>query len=101
MANGRPRPARINRHKNLGPLHDLLLKACVPEKKTRKKSITVLAKDIGFTNWGCYLWIKKGRLPAARAKQVVDLHAKYANRVDLPQEERVSLHDFDDYVFGR
>lgn len=99
---GRRKPMpMIDRHKDLGPLHDLLLKVCVPEKKTRKKSITVLAKQIDFTPWGIYLWIKKGRVPAGRAKTLVGNHERYAKSVGgLPPKERVTLRDFDPYVYS-
>ena len=95
----RPIKTRIDRHKDLGPLHDLLLKSTVPDR-TGKKSITVLAKALGFTTWGCYLWIKKNRVPPHMAKKIVTIHEKHADRVGLREKDRVSVRDFDPYTYG-
>lgn len=99
-------PTSIYRHQNLGPLHDLLLKATVPDRKTGKKSITVLAKSLpgtrgrkSLTTWNIFLWIKNLKLPPERALQIVSRHQKYADAVGLPKEDRVSLRDFDQYVY--
>lgn len=91
MKNAAP-AARIRRHKELGPMHDLLLKACPPDPNHGAKSITVLAKALDMTPWGIFKWIKAGRIPAGQAKRIVELR---------PENDRlVSLREFDRFVYA-
>ena len=62
----------ILRHKDAGPLHDLLIRACPPNRKGQK-SIPVLAKAMELTKWNIYKWIKRGRVPPERAEEIVKL----------------------------
>lgn len=79
----------ILRHRDNGPLHDLLLKACPPNEKG-EKSITILAARVGggLSTWAVYKWIKKGKIPPGRAVEVVDL-----------ADGRVTLADFSPFVY--
>jgi len=81
-------PAVILRHQDLGPLHDLLLKACPPDPKTGVKSISILAALMKISAWSIHKWIQKGKIPPGRAVEVVDL-----------SEGRVSLADFSPFVY--
>ena len=86
---------------DLGPMHALLLKACpacLKDENTGKyirvdndgfKSTAILADLIGMSTWGIHLWIKRGRIPAKRAKQIADLN---------PQE--VSIDEFSPYIYS-
>lgn len=80
----RNEPRRIA---HLGPLHDLMLDACPPDDQGRR-SIPVLAAMLGISNEGVYRYIRQGRLPARRAKQISDL-----------SEGRVSFEDFLPYLY--
>ncbi len=77
----------ILRHKNLGLLHDLLLKAC-PPAPDGTKSITVMAAHMGVTAWAVHKWIQKGKIPPLRAVDAVDL-----------SEGRTTLADFASFVY--
>lgn len=77
----------VDRHKNLGPLHDLLLKACPPDEHGRR-SIPVLARHLNMTSWGIFKWIKASHIPPKQAARIVTL-----------SEGRVSLEDFTPFVF--
>lgn len=91
--------SKIIRHSEGGPLHDLLLKACVPHKKTPEgeyvpdkdgvRSITVLAHTLGMSAWGVHKWVKNNRVPPEKVKKMVENNPK-----------KVSLSDFSPYVFG-
>lgn len=74
--------------KPLGPLHDLLLKACPPDAEGFK-SIPILAVELKMTAYGVYKWIKKGKLPPDAAKKVVDR-----------SEGRVTLEEFHEFVYA-
>lgn len=76
-----------HRHKNGGPLHDLLLRACPPIEET--KSIANLAAQIGVSAAGVHKWIRKGVIPPKRAKEIVEISAG-----------RVTLADFDPFVYA-
>lgn len=95
----KPSP-KIRRHKELGPLHDLLLRACPPDPKTGIKSITRLADLLGLTSWCCYKWIRNNHIPPAQAKLVMSVWDKWATRQTVYPVDRVSLRDFDPYVFN-
>lgn len=79
----------VYRHKNLGPLHDLLLRACPPDK-TGKQSLSVLSDLMGVTPWGILCWVHKGRIPPARVNWLVE-HS----------DGRVTREDFLPYVFAK
>lgn len=78
------------RHANLGPLHDLLLRASRKDEKGMG-SIRFIAQDLGMTTWGVYKWFKKnnnnGVLPVAQAKRIVAM-----------SEGRVTFEDFIPYL---
>lgn len=88
----------IHKRRDLGHFQDLLLRACPPtvekdgnlevDEENGAKSIALLARWLGLTDWGVRLWIKKGKLPPMRAQEMVDLN---------PRE--VSLSDFSPYVY--
>ena len=89
-----------HRHYDLGPLHSLLIEACVPEKKTGKKSVTVLRDNLGLkAAWTIFLWIKKERVPPHHANEIVRQHEKYCKRRGI--DPTVSLRDFDSYVYTK
>lgn len=73
--------------KQLGPLHDLLLRACPPDEN-REKSIYVLADRLGIRPYAIYKWIRNGRIPPNRAKEIVHI-----------AEGEVSLSEFSPYIF--
>ena len=79
--------ATILRHQQLGPLHDLLLTACPPDKDGTK-SISVLAEKLKISAWSIHKWVQKGKIPPGRAVEVVDI-----------AEGRVSLADFSPFVY--
>lgn len=68
---------------DLGPIYSLLIEACPPSKfgedgklyphEDGEKSIRVLAVLLEMTSEGIYLWIRRKRIPAVRAKQIVAL----------------------------
>lgn len=70
------------RFSQLGPLQDLLIKACPPHKWLGKetyvpdpegvKSIKVLAVTLGMSAWGVQRWVHEGKVPAKRVAQIVE-----------------------------
>lgn len=88
----------IRRHAELGPLHDLLLKACPPHKRQKDgkyvpdpngtKSISILAQSLSLSPWAVHKWVKKGKVPPGQAARMVD---------NNPDE--VSLADFSPFVY--
>lgn len=62
----------IRRLSEGGPLHDLLLDIC-PPNKAGVKSITVLAERMGLSSQAIYGWIDNERVPANRAKKLAEL----------------------------
>lgn len=82
------RNVTIVRHADLGPLHDLLLRACPPDSRGYK-SITVLAEAIGLSAWAIHKWIKAGRIPPNRARDIAKLSAG-----------RVELAEFETFVYA-
>jgi hypothetical protein len=79
----------VVRHKKGGPLHDLLLHACPPNERG-EKSITVLAEsfDPPISAWAIHKWVQKGKIPPARAVEIVDL-----------SEGRVTLASFSPFIY--
>ncbi len=74
-------------YRDLGPLGELLLKACPPDKNNIQ-SIPILATAIKVSSQAIYKWIRKVKVPADRATVIV---AKSGGRV--------TLEDFHPYVF--
>lgn len=90
------------RLQKLGSLHDLLLKACPPCVKDDDtgryrpvrggggfKSTNILADLLGMSPWGVHQWIKRKRIPARRAKQIVELNP-----------HAVTLEDFSPFIYS-
>lgn len=79
----------VIRHRNNGPLHDLLLRACPPNDKG-EKSITILADsfDPPLSAWSIHKWVQKGKIPPGRAVEVVDL-----------SDGRTTLADFSPFIY--
>lgn len=79
-------------YKDLGPLGDLLVKACRPVDGVQ--SIPILADQIGLSAMSLYKWIRNVEMSGRRAAQVVQ------NSKDKAYPEgRVKLEDFDPYVY--
>jgi len=90
--------------KDLGPLHDLLLRACPPDD-AGMKSVPILAKThLNMTPFGVYKWIRNAKIPPEKAAIVVQINNDYwaaekkAGR-EVSQEELVSLEDFHPFVY--
>lgn len=60
----------VRRIKDLGPLQDLLLRCCTPDTKGRR-SISILAKQLGLTSCAVYKWISEEYVPQKRIAQLV------------------------------
>lgn len=80
---------KVRKIKELGPLQDLLLRCCPPDEKGRT-SISILAKAIGMSNYGVYLWIKHEYVPQKRIQQLVKLSGG-----------KVKLNDFMPFFFQK
>lgn len=78
---------KVRKYKELGPLHDLLLKACPPDA-TGDRSIPILAKHLNMSSWGVFKWIKHDRLPPRQAMKIVEL-----------SEGKVTIEQFGPYIF--
>ena len=63
---------RPSRYKDLGPLQDVLLKACPPNVDGHV-SITVLAEALGCTPQYIYSWLKRKRVPSRYLHPIVAL----------------------------
>lgn len=63
-----------SKYSDLGPLHELLLRACPPDKRG-KRSIMILADKLGVSYQNVYKWIEANRIPP---KRVLDIE-KVAN----------------------
>lgn len=72
---------------NLGPLHDLLLKACPPNDK-EMRSIAILADAIEYTPQALYKVIRKGKVTPELAAKIVEASKGAA-----------TLDDFHPYVY--
>jgi len=64
------KPPTIRRLSDKGPLQELLLEIC-PPNKDGIKSITILAKALKLSSWAIYRWIDTNRIPPARVKMLV------------------------------
>lgn len=90
--------------KSLGPLHDLLLHAC-PPNKDGIKSIPILADDhLSMTPFGVYKWIRNAKVPPEKAQLVVQINNEYWEKEgeegrEVPDDAVVSLDDFHPYVY--
>lgn len=80
--------SKVSRHRDLGALHDLLLKACPPDENGRS-SIPVLARALGISTTSLYNWITANRVPQRRVRKLVEL-----------SDGRVSSEDFLPYLLG-
>lgn len=74
--------------KNLGPLHELLLKACPPDKQG-SVSIAVLATHVKVSKFAIYKWIANAKISPEKAVLVCQL-----------SEGRVTIEDFHPYVYA-
>lgn len=72
---------------NLGPLHDLMLKAC-PPNESKMRSIPILAAAIEYTPQGLYKVIRKGKVMPTLAAKIVEV-----------SQGEVTLEDFHPYVY--
>jgi hypothetical protein len=91
----------IRNLKSLGPLHDLLLKAC-PPNEDGIKSVPILAEALDMTAYGVYKWIKNVKIPADQAMRVVETSRGPLDpkNPDAVREPRVVVEDFYPYIFG-
>lgn len=96
---------------NLGPLHDLLLKAC-PANANGIKSIPVLADAIEYTPQAIYKMIRKSKIAPAAAAKIVEANRDAialllsgldeefdAEHITQIKQSAVSLEDFHPYVY--
>jgi len=86
--------------KDVGELHQLLLKACPPSVQVKDKwvpvkgnkkgivSNTVLAGLLGLSRWSVHKWAKTKHITPKRAKQVVEI-----------SEGRVTLEELSKYFY--
>lgn len=74
---------------NLGPLHDLLIRACPVSPEYPMKSIARLATVIGYTPQALYKAIQRNRVSATLARKIVE----------AADPDTVSLEDFHPYVY--
>lgn len=77
----------IVRQEDLGPLQDLMLKACRPVRN--KKSINILAIQIGCAHGTLYQAIQRNRITP-----------RVAERIIKNSQGDVTKEDFVPYVFG-
>lgn len=89
-------PIRVRRNKQLGPLHDLLLKACPPDAEG-VVSTTVLARHLQLTQQAVQKWIANDSIPPKQVKRVVELSQA---RTDVEDDGKVTLDDFSTWVYG-
>ena len=71
-----------SRYKELGELHDLLLKAC-PANEKGVRSIPVLAKALEISHQYVYRWIEEKKIPPKFVKKIVELPAQTVTREDF------------------
>jgi len=77
MSNLPPHPTHasatcVRRLTDRGPLQAMLLDACPPNAEGAV-SIVILSEAMKLSNWAVYRWIETGRVPANRARQLVDV----------------------------
>lgn len=77
----------VRRLERLGPLHDLLLKACPPNAQGIK-SIPILADAMELTPYTIYKWIANGKVPPGQAVRITEI-----------SQGQVVRNDFDPYVY--
>lgn len=70
--------------KELGPLHDLLIKACPPDENGNK-SISLLAEALGTSHQNLYKCIDAKRIPTAHKlpKRIVEISEGRVSHEDL------------------
>lgn len=71
-----------SRYKELGELHDLLLKAC-PANEKGVRSIPVLAKALAISHQYVYRWIEEKKIPPKFVKKIVELPGQTITRQDF------------------
>lgn len=71
-----------SKYSDLGPLHDLLLRAC-PADKRGKRSIMILAEKLGVSYQNVYKWIEAGRIPPKRVMDIVTVAKGAVTREEL------------------
>lgn len=69
LSDARP-PRRVT--KDLGPVHDLLLRACRPDRNGQV-SIPILARDLEMSAWGVYKWCHGSRIPGNKVARLVEI----------------------------
>lgn len=74
---------------DLGPLHDLLLRASPVNKENGLRSIPTLAAAINYTPQGLYKMIRLGKVSSDAAVKIVAV-----------SDGRVSLEEFHPYVYA-
>lgn len=102
MPDPTPEPTLTRNIRDLGPLHQLLLRAAPtaeeagmagknPQRQSNpnRRSITTLAAVLGLRTWTIYLWIKLGKVPPHWAKKIVD-----------QSDGRVTLDEFHPFVYS-
>lgn len=70
-------------------LQKLLVRCCHPDEKGRR-SLPILAAQLGLAGYTIYKWVDADRLPTWRVSDLVD-HA--------PESEGVTVAEFLPYVF--
>lgn len=85
--NGTEMTKQISRYKDLGPLQTLLIEAC-PADERNKRSIPVLAKQLGLSPAYVYRWIEDEVVPQKFVGKIVSLG-----------NGRVRLEDFHPFLF--
>lgn len=78
----------LRRVRDLGPLHDLLLKACRPDSKGFR-SIPVLASSLEISAYAVYKWVAAGKIPPGYVLKIVEM-----------SDGTVSLEDFHQFVYA-
>lgn len=73
---------------NLGPLHDLMLRAAPPHEENGMKSIATLAVAIGYSPAGLYKMIRNNKVSPPAAAKIVEV-----------SRGQVTLEDFHPYVY--
>lgn len=71
-----------SKYSDLGPLHDLLLRACPADRRGRR-SIMILADKLGVSYQNVYKWIESGRIPPKRVMDIVTVSKGSVTREEL------------------
>lgn len=72
---GDPRTNRGQRiTKDLGPLQDLLLRVCPPDRDGAI-SVPILSRHLEMSPWGVYKWIRNAKIPGNKVTRLVELSA--------------------------